>query len=411
MVIVATVERGFYEGLAFLCFVAEALCASLAYHLFLAFVIPLCTIYRIPHKKIKFWMKRWSIILSGPFFCFFVVLCAYSRGNQETFNWVQAAHCLFILAGNIVFVTALIVHSRNLSRVLASLSRSQMPSRRLREVQTLEMRTNLMTLALIVYLILVVVSVGALVTMVLVLGSAMFGWIFAMIIVHFSLVLGTGIAVFLKQRRDAGDRSSLGIIVDRGPQESDVPGDDYMSWTKTNTNTKHLTSPSFRRNGHDSGVIKGMLSGLGEESMGPITEITDDGDSPEKERVRSKRAQAYPSAPQISESDRVAKRERGVVVQSSQAPSMVQSSIPESSVKSFHDSEVAPRSRAQVISGRNYSTLSSKRGEVVSSVFHSEAETTIGDRTRSAQRKKRGMLDIRSKIMSTAEGGGEDPDF
>jgi len=416
LALVVYVQRGYFEGAAFLTFFAEGISSSLAYHLFLAFVIPLCTIYRIPHQRIKAWMKRWSILLSGPFFAFFVALTYYSRGSIETFNWIQVGHCLFILTGNVVFCSALIFHSHKLTRVLESLSHSNMPSRRLREVQTLERRTRWMMGALILYLLLVVVTVSIIVAMVIVFGSAMFGWVIVFITAHFSIVLALGISVFLRQRRDVGDRSSLGIVVERGHQATDVPGDDYLSWTKTNTTNMQATTTRGARNGYDSGVHKGMRSGL-DDSMVPITEMSDDGGNEMYRsddaavRVQSAKAQAYQSV--VSDSDRVARRDRGVVVASSQAPpSGIQSTSTPSAVLSFHESDLAPRSRAQVISGRNFSTLSSKRGEVASSVFQSEAETTVGDRTRSSQRKKRGLQYIRSRLASQGTSKlDEEPDF
>lgn len=301
----------------------------------------------------------------------------------------------------------------------------------------------MMTIALAIYLIMVVLCVSALVGMVLVLGSALFGWIFGMIIVHFSLVLGLGVAVFLKQRRDAGDRSSIGIVVERGPQASDVPGDDYMSWSKTNTHTKNLTVKG--RVGHDSGVVKGMMSGLGEESMVPITETSDD-EGVDNQTLERDKAKNIAHILAVSESDRVAKRDRGVVVQSSQAPSLISTpsllsapslisesdrvvkrdrgvavqssqapSMVETSVKSYHESEVMPRSRAQVISGRYFSTLSSKRsskrGDVASSVFQSEADTGDWDRTRSSQRKPRGFMGLSRLASAGSQAESQTPDF
>jgi len=390
------VEKGFFEGMCLLTFVAECLCAALSYNLFLAFVIPLCTIYRIPHHRIRGYMKKWTVLMCGPFFCFFVTLIYYCRRSNTTFNWAQAAHCLFILVANVIFVSILIVQSHNLTQVLGSLSHSNMPSRRLREVQRLERRTKMMTAALIVYLVIVVTTVTSLVTMVLTIGSALYGWVFGFIIAHFSLILGTGVAVFLKQHRDNGDRSSIGIVVDHGEQASDVPGDDYKSWTKTNTVTATATAHTKYLKKNESGVHKGMLSGLGEgeESETPITQTSDDGGDPKRRMYSGNGYQ--PSA--AAESDRVVRRDRAGVVASSLAPS-----LKDSSIVSVHDIDPRPRSRAKpAISGMFGSTLSSKRGDAVSvvSVFDLE-NAVVEDHTRSSQRKKRDINRMKSHLEST----------
>jgi hypothetical protein len=77
--IVAYAQSGYYEGVIVLVFFAETCFIAFVYYLYLAFVIPLCTIFRIPSVRIRKILSYSSLCMVGVAFSFAVALLVVVR--------------------------------------------------------------------------------------------------------------------------------------------------------------------------------------------------------------------------------------------------------------------------------------------------------------------------------------------
>ncbi|KAH9260934.1 hypothetical protein BASA81_000630 [Batrachochytrium salamandrivorans] len=330
-------QNGYYEAATVLMFVSELFMIQLVYYLFLAFIIPLCTIFRISSKRIKKALFGGAIMVAGVAFILAAVMLAFSRQPDE-FNRAQFAHGLFFFVLDAASVSVLVWQSWNLAKLLSGLHRSpDMPARRLREIKTLERRTKFMTLSLVLHLLLGLSVLVALLTI------QLYGfYLCAFVLVHFALLLAVGVVLFLQQRHNRNDRSTIGYVVEKNKNEHAVEMD--VSWTKTKQLREQQVFESgkhraFRSEGdeYESNYVPSQLVAAvtvaGEFSTNKlrIGEIEDF-------QLRNSRKPPQSSPIVVSIIDDYRRRAGDVVVSSSAAPVVSRNS----EMSHYYPSEVGP---------------------------------------------------------------------
>lgn len=243
-------QNGYYEAATVLMFASELFLIQLVYHLFLAFIIPLCTIFRISSKRIKKALFGGAIVVALVALVFAVVMLALSQ-QPDHFNLAQFVHGFFFFVLDVVSVSVLVWQSWNLARLLSGLHRSpDMPARRLREIKTLERRTKFMTLSLVLHLL---VALGVVIGLLTVQSYGFY--LCAFVLAHFALLLAVGVVLFLKQRHNRHDRSTIGYVVKKNEDAAEMD----VSWTKT----KQLRDQQV----FESGKHRAFRSEGGEDSL------------------------------------------------------------------------------------------------------------------------------------------------